>query len=322
MRADATPPFPPNPLSSRSRRAPQDINLDELITNLPEFMQARTHASDPEGTGATIDFLLSLTDFDAFKTMMLASKQQAASFELGDAAAANGSTLDAILGNLKIDAAVVERAKVLLQLGANGADVTWKKAGEKPGSYLLEMTELGHERFMRVNSVVGLSLEHALGAHCNWADPELKKYDDMWNSVEVLKERRDGTVHDSTYVLGLKLPGVMKLVTAIPKTVTMRCVVERDAPKPGSAIAMWVSWDLKNDCPDTGALGIVRVALLETTGESSVRFINVSKIAPVMPSWVAGLFMSKTVMSGMIAVRARRSRRLAGGRARARARSL
>lgn len=278
--------------------------MEQLIINLPEFMQARAHSKDPEGTGATIDFLLSLTEFETFKTMMLASKQEGAGLELGDSGDANSTTLSAIVGNLKIDPAVVNRAKVLLQLGADGADVTWKKAGERPGSYLFEMTELGNERFMRVNSVMGLSLDHAIGAHCNWSDPDIKKYDDMWNEITVLKEERHGTIHDSTYKIGLKLPGVLKFVSSIPKTITMRCVVERDAPKPGSAIAMWVSWDLKNDCPDTGPLGFVRVALLESTGENSVRFINVSKIAPVMPTWVAGLFMSKTVMSGMIAVRA------------------
>ena len=41
----------------------KDVNMDELIANIPEFMQGRTHSQDPEGTASTVDFLVSLTEF-------------------------------------------------------------------------------------------------------------------------------------------------------------------------------------------------------------------------------------------------------------------
>mgnify|MGYP003684679619 FL=1 len=310
--------------------APQ-ADMDTLVSNLPAFMEKRANAGDQEGTGHVIDFLLSLTDFDTFKQTMLASKHETSgSLELADAASSADTALGAISGQLQMNPAVAERANVLLQLGSQGdGSVAWKRLGEKAGAraraarrraaprsqaqhllsarapratgaYTLDTTQIGADRFMRCNMVMQLPLEHALGAHCNWADPEFLRYDDvMCSKVEVLRNTHDGPVHDYVARMHLKLPGVMKFVPNIPKTLTMRSCVERDAPKPGSAIAIWTTWDVERDCADVGPNSFVRIAVLEDAGGGVTNFINVSRMPPVFPTWVASLFMSKTIVTNI-----------------------
>ena len=125
-------------------------------------------------------------------------------------------------------------------------------------------------------------------------------------------------MHDQLCRLQFKMAGVMKLVVSVPKSFVMRCCVEMDAPKPGHAMCIWSAWNIEKDAPELGMHGFVRMAMVEPLGPNQCRFTNVSKMAGAMPAWVAGIFMSNTILPGAQAVRADAALRLTNAQPRGR----
>lgn len=280
----------------------KEVDMASLMTGLPAFVAATAAAKDMDsGTGATIDFLLTLTEFTTFKSMMLAANM--AAVESAAPVVGGDVVSDAALSVFKsalIDPVVIERSKELLRLSSGESDVVWKPISEKAGVYTLEGTELGSSRFMRSIMQMGLSVEHTLNAHFNMCDPELSKWEDTWGKVEVVREKREGKLHDQLVKVHLKLPGVVKFIPGITKFIHLRMIVERDQPVPGSAIVVANTWDMDKNAPDLGRMGVVRCAIVEPTGPNNSRMCNLSKPPPIMPEWVMSLFMSNTILAGAI----------------------
>lgn len=287
-------------------RLASDVDMDELLAHLPEFMRDRAHSGNPENTGATIDFLLSLTDFTTFKNMMLGARLGDNVDEGGSLAAAQSEeAIGALSTELKIPAAVVERARVLLRLTSADANVAWHHISEKKGEYSLEDTTLNGVKYMRSHLLVPLDARESLRCHFNWVDPELCKWDDKFEKIEPISDVRDGPVHDQLFRVYLKLPGVVKLVPSVPKSVVMRMVCQEDVPSPGACTIVMTTWDQATDRPEGGKMSMVRAALVVPNGEGRSHMYNVSQMPSAMPGWVAALFMTNTIIKSFPVVRAR-----------------
>lgn len=281
-----------------------DVNMDELVAGLPDFVQAKAHAKDPEQTGSTIDFLLSITEFDSFKSLMLAAKMAdegtSASISL-DADDGSQGLLNA-LADLHIEPKVQEHARVLLKLSGAESGVEWKHVAQKKGSWLLEQGEVGGKTFMRSTGVIQLNVEHTIKAHCDLSDPRCCEWELNWGAVKLLSQGKssDGKADFQTVSIDFKLPGVIKLIPTVPKSMIMRIDVEHDVPKAGSAMAVFTTWDPAANAPKTGAMAMVRVVTVEPNADGTARMLNISCSPPFMPTWALSLFLSKHIMTGMV----------------------
>lgn len=278
-----------------------DVNMDELIAGLPEFVQAKAHSKDPEQTGATIDFLLSITEFDTFKQLMLSAKMADADTAGVKLGAHDGSMLSVLGAELHIDPVVCAHARQLLEMTGPDSGIEWRPLAQKKGQWLLEEGALGGERFMRATNAFPLSVEHSVKAHCELNDPQIGQWETNWGGITILKEGTSAEGKSRFHIASvkLKLPGVIKLIPSIPKTMIMRVDIEPDMPRPGCTMAIMTPWNMKNDAPETGSLSMARVAIAQPGADGSTQFLNVSKFPPFMPTWAANLFMSKTIMSGL-----------------------
>lgn len=101
-----------------------DVDIDALMANLPEFMTGAAQSQDPDGTGSTLDFLCSLTDFRAFKDMMLAT--QIAESSTVASAAPDVSVLIGALERLTMPPELLAAVGELLQLNSSADSHEWK----------------------------------------------------------------------------------------------------------------------------------------------------------------------------------------------------
>jgi len=283
-------------ISSRA----EGVDMDELMANLPEFVKGGAQEQDPEQTGATMDFLFSLTEFDTFKNMMLAAKLQGqrasnAHSENFDSVASDASTSLGGISDLAMPEAVLRRAERLLAVNGDGAD--WKTLAEKPGEYKLEGTSQGGDRFVR-NTITFADATPAelVDCHVDHSNaPERDGWDKMWTGTEVLRAQDTPHGKDQLVRMGLKLPGVVKFMP-VPKQICMRICTQNDHPHPNWTTAVMTTWDEVKDCPDTGRMAMVRLIVV-SPGESGrgSRMLNVGKMPPVMPEWLQPIFFTNTI---------------------------
>ncbi|KAG8464881.1 hypothetical protein KFE25_010249 [Diacronema lutheri] len=271
----------------------KDVNMDELLSNLPGFMEARAHTEDPEGTGAYIDFLLSLTDFETFKNLMLMANMATTSRPVVAVVADSDAPLQT-LDRTALPKVMVEQARALMQLSAEGASVEWKQAVLKKDEMLLETTTLNGVRYARLSMLIDLSVPHAVTCMIDMSVPDRSRWNQMADRVEVHRDERAGKVHDVVCTLHFKMPGVAKLIKSIPSKMTFRIAIEEDAPKPGSVSYVMTGWDLKSDAPDTSSMSMLRVATLEPAGEGVCRVQTIDQQMQAVPEWLSNMWMSNT----------------------------
>ena len=210
----------------------KDVNMDELLGTLPSFMEARAHGKVPEETGAYIDFLLSLTDFETFKNLMLMANMATTSRPVVAVVADSDAPLQT-LDRTALPQVMVEQARTLMQLSAQDVSVSWKQAVVKKDEMLLETTTLNGVRYARLSMLIDLSVPHAVMCMLNMSAPDRNRWNQMADRVEVHRDERAGKVHDMMCTFHFKMPGVAKLIKSIPNKMTYRIAIEEDAPKPG-----------------------------------------------------------------------------------------
>lgn len=181
----------------------QDVDIEELMGNLPAFME-KVGATNPAGTGSVIHFLLTLTEFETFKSMMLASKIEKTQAADAEEESTGSNAHDALDGLSKIDPVVVRRARQLLSLSKDSA-AEWRFVSQKAGIFSIDATEASGEHYMRVKANIALSVEQTVAAHFTLTDPDLCKWDDVWQRVEVVAEKREGGVHDQLVKVGRRM---------------------------------------------------------------------------------------------------------------------
>ncbi|KAJ1638820.1 hypothetical protein T492DRAFT_941147 [Pavlovales sp. CCMP2436] len=207
----------------------KDINMDALITNLPEFIQGRNHESDPEGTASTIDFLVSLTDFETFKNLMLAANMS----DSGGPVLAFAADVDMPLKSLDdtlMPKIVVETARKLLSLAGPEAANQWKTSVAK-NDMLMETAVLNGERYARLTTIIDLPVTESIEMMLDMAAPGREKWNQMAEKVEVHRSERTGKLLDQTVTVYFKLPGVARLIKSIKNHMTLRIAIQEDLPQ-------------------------------------------------------------------------------------------
>jgi hypothetical protein len=285
-----------SPAALRARAPPlQDVNMEELITNLPEFMQARAQTQDPEGTASTIDFLLSLTDFSTFKNLMLAANMTDAAGPAHAMVTDSDAPLAAIARTV-MPKVLVDTARTLLNLSdTTGAATKWSTAVDKKGELLMETATVNGQRFARLTMMVDLPVADTVKCMLSMGDPERQKWNQMAERVDVHSHTQEGVLEDTICTLVLKLPGVAKLIKSIPKAMTLRIAIENDLPAPGQVTYIMVGWDTKTNMPDTSSMAMTRVAILEPVAGGRTSIKTIDKQMQAVPEWVSNMWVSNTM---------------------------
>lgn len=286
-----------NTLSSLAK----EVNMEQLVMALPEFMQARAHSNDPEQTGETIDFLLSLTDFEHFRAVMLSAKLEDSTTPLVpfDYAESTSRIASALTSDLQLNPLVLASAQGLLNLIGAEAAVDWKKLAEQKGKWMLESAQIEGVDFMRSTSIFSLTVEHTVKAIVRLDDPELPLWDSIWGKIEFIEEGQYSASRFFVVKVQSKLPGVLKFFASIPKFFYTRVDILEGMPKPGSTLAIFTTWDTLANAPDQGKMKMVRVASIEAQGSCMSRMVNIHCLPPALPIWAASLLLSNTMLNGM-----------------------
>lgn len=186
------------------------VDLDELVQNLPDFVARQRFEQDPEGTGRTIEFLLSLTDFAAFKGLMLSAKL--GKDDAGTAAplALHSAEALAAVGKLNAPADLVSHFAELLALAEGSGAEAWRTIAERKSVYTLQATTRAGVRYQRIAMAISLTVPQLIDAMCDIAHPEHARWSEMIDSVEVLRDQRDGRQIDSLARAHVRLPGARR----------------------------------------------------------------------------------------------------------------
>jgi len=270
-----------------------DVDIDSLVGNLPEFMEGGASEQDPEQTGATIDFLLSLTDFPIFKSMMLAARDEATT---GPAPALDTSALDSsahvgVLTTLNLPtpmrAALAPLAKV------NEAD-NWQRLAEKKGEYVMETTRVDKTKFSRMTMSQELPPPRFVECFVDFTDPGSAERHAYFTKVDVLKHEQNGKVTDILARMHLSLPGILKALKLGTDTWDVRMTMEADQPEPGCTACCMVSWDVEKDGPKDGRMAMSRLTIVRPSGDGT-QCTMVESMPPLMPEWMFGVMMSNAM---------------------------
>jgi hypothetical protein len=275
----------------------RDVDVDELVSNLPEFMSGSALERDPEQTGPTIEFLLSLTEFSTFKSMMLAARMESEGLVstpmVGDLSADHGGAAET-LGLLDISDSMRAALAPLLALTTDAHGVSWKKLAEDKGEFVMETAHVGGKSFTRMAMSIDLPVDQAIEVLGDLSNPECVKRFKMMESVDVLHEERTDKKRDMLLRLHLNMPAIMKMLKVTPDTMVVRMHQEFDVPEKGCSTSALVSWDAAADAPDvTSKVRISRLSLARPNGPGKSSITNIEPTAEYMPEWMMGIVASK-----------------------------
>lgn len=138
----------------------------------------------------------------------------------------------------------------------------------------------------------------------------------MAERVDVLSHTEEGVLQDTVCTFVLKLPGVAKLIKSIPRSMTLRVAIEHDLPAVGQVTYIMISWDPKTDAPDTSAMSMTRVAILEPVAGGKTSIKTIDKQMQAVPEWVSNMWVSNTMAKQVKNVRARETTGCCARRAR------
>mmetsp|Transcript_24674 Transcript_24674/g.67131 ORF Transcript_24674/g.67131 Transcript_24674/m.67131 type:complete len:395 (+) Transcript_24674:130-1314(+) len=285
-------------------RLAKDVDMDELMANLPSFMAGGAQEQDPEQTGTTLDFLMALTDFPTFKNMMLSARLGEQVMQPVVAAEeASSSAMSAIEKDLTgMPPALLSRARELLDIHGRALDgsVKWKTLKVKEGQYELQSVNDGGRKYMRTSLNMGFGMEDAITCFFDMSHPRAVVWDHQWQKLVTHSSNRKGDVQDHCVEAYPVLPGVIKYLASVPKCFPMRVVVQRGVPTSDKSVAIMASWDLEKDEPLLNSrLSFVRVAIIESTGPATSRMFNVAQTPDQVPEWAISVFMQNTILAGV-----------------------
>jgi hypothetical protein len=274
-----------------------DVNIDELMANLPEFMTGSAQSHDPDGTGATLDFLCSLTDFQAFKDMMLAS--QIAESTIVASAGPDLSVLIGALERLTMPPELLAAVGGLLQLNRAADSHEWKPSiDDKKAGFKMETTSHNGLRYGRHTLRIDLPFDVVTEEFFNLEHPDYTKWMKQNERIEVLSKVEEGKTHDWVIRVHFKIPALARFLPGVPDHIVLRVFRQDDLPADGQNTMALVSWDPATNLPSSTGIGICKVLILRPNGQGTEQ-VTVERFHQAAPEWMLVRVMSSTVGKGM-----------------------
>lgn len=229
---------------------PKSFDMDGFMPKLVAFMENQKEGNEETGSNenvlAAINTLSSLTDFSAFKDIMLLTKGEKM----------NAGMEQVTHMEVKKTSATGEELPYFDMINeySSSPNDKWKRTLDKP-NLIVEKMALENEKkgtmLMRVSYRATLSMDECTACMMDYS-PERAKWDKMYkSSVTHKSEMHEGTNIPKDHILEMtfKMPAMMK-VSGIPNKFDLRIMTKRDFPEKGALSWAMVPWDLKTNTVD------------------------------------------------------------------------
>jgi hypothetical protein len=276
-----------------------DVDIDELMANLPEFMTGSAQSQDPDGTGATLDFLCSLTDFRAFKDMMLAS--QIGESRTVTSAAPDVSVLIGALERLTMPPELLAAVGELLTLNTAADGHEWKPSiDDKKAGFKMETTSHNGLRYGRHTVRIDLPYDVVTKEFFDLEHPDYSKWMKSTERREVLSKVVEGKTRDWIIKVFFKMPALARFIPGVPDHIVLRIFRQDDLPAEGQNTLALVSWDPATNAPTTAGIALCKVSILRSSPDGQgTEQVTVERFQQGAPEWMLVRVMSSSLGKGM-----------------------